>query len=81
VAMLVQARDKTVRLLPALPGQWPSGRIEGALLRGGIRVDELDWNPDRVVVRLTGPDSDITVIGPRGSEATVRLGQRLEMEA
>ena len=81
VAMLVQARDKVIRLLPAVPRQWPSGRIEGALLRGGIRLDELDWNADRVVVRLTGPDSDVTVIGPRGMQASVRLGQRLEMEA
>jgi hypothetical protein len=81
VAMLVQARDNEIRLLPALPAQWPSGRIAGALLRGGIRVDELAWTPDRVTVRLSGPEREVTVIGPRGSEATVRLGRRLEMEA
>jgi hypothetical protein len=81
VAMLVQSRGASIRLLPAVPKAWRSGRIEGALLRGGIRVDELDWTPDRVVVHLTGPDTEVTVVGPRGSEATVRLGQRLEMEA
>ena len=35
--------DNEIRLLPALPGAWPSGRISGVLLRGGIRVDELAW--------------------------------------
>jgi hypothetical protein len=89
VAMLVQGRGDRVRLLPALPAAWPTGRIDGVLLRGGIRVDELSWEPGRVRVRLTGPDTALTVSGPRnsagGDAATVRLraGQAswLEMEA
>ena len=85
VAMLVQARGDQIRLLPARPASWPTGRIDGVLLRGAVRVDELSWEPGRVRVRLTGPDTDLTVIGPNGGTAAVRLraGQasRLEMEA
>ncbi len=83
--MLIRTRDERIRLLPACPKAWPSGRIAGVRLPGGIRVDELSWEPGRVELRLTGPDAVRTVIGPGGSVATVRLranqASRLEMEA
>jgi alpha-L-fucosidase 2 len=53
VEMLVQSADDEVRLLPALPSAWPSGRITGIRTRGGFEVD-LTWANgaiDRVVVR------------------------------
>ena len=46
---LVQAPDVasfsiplTVKLLPALPKKWPSGKINGVRIRGGITLD-LQW--------------------------------------
>jgi hypothetical protein len=52
-AMAVGSTRDELRLLPALPRQWPSGRITGLAARGGIVVDELCWSGDVVEVQLT----------------------------
>jgi alpha-L-fucosidase 2 len=53
VEMLVQNDEGEIRLLPALPKAWPTGRITGIRARGGFELD-LSWKDgiaDRVVVR------------------------------
>ena len=72
--MLVSAGEGTpsdpVRLLPALPGAWPDGRITGVRTRGGVSVD-LDWRAGRpAVLRL----HDAAGVGPR--EVTVSFAGR-----
>jgi len=47
VEMLIQARNGKVFLLPALPKQWPSGRIEGVRLPGNAEAT-LTWNDGKV---------------------------------
>ncbi len=51
--MLVQSDEDEIRLLPALPSAWPSGRVTGLRTRGGFEID-LSWKDgavDRVAVR------------------------------
>ena len=38
IEMLVQSRTGRLRLLPALPRHWPSGRLSGVRARGGLEL-------------------------------------------
>lgn len=67
-AMLVGSTLDAIDLLPALPPAWPAGSIRGLAARGGIKVKELSWSPDRI---------QVTLIAGRGSS---RLRQRKNLD-
>jgi hypothetical protein len=48
IKMLVSSKPGEVELLPALPKQWPTGRIEGILCRGQIAIERLEWDTEEV---------------------------------
>ena len=59
----------TLHLLPALPPQWPQGRVTGLRARGGFAVD-VEWRGGRVT------RAEVRSLG--GRTAYVRCGVRLE---
>jgi len=48
IKMMVGSRPGEIDLLPALPTQWPTGRIEGILCRGQIAIERLEWDTEEV---------------------------------
>jgi alpha-L-fucosidase 2 len=55
--MLVQSSESAIRVLPALPQQWPIGNLKGVRVRGGGKVD-LEWhNGHLALLRLSADHS------------------------
>ncbi|NGY64680.1 glycoside hydrolase family 95 protein [Lentzea sp. NEAU-D13] len=73
--MLLQSHTGEIRLLPALPGAWPTGVVRGLRARGGVVVD-LWWDEGELrAVGLRALDDEKTVVlryRDRTAEVTVR---------
>jgi hypothetical protein len=76
IKMLVASEPGEVSLLPALPGAWPEGSIQGALCRGQIEVEHLQWSEDAAKAKLRSQKQQtITLTMPAGaSDAQVTSG-------
>ena len=62
IKMLVASDLGRIQLLPALPAAWPSGRIEGVLCRGAIRIHCLQWDGNQIEVTLSSAESQTIVL-------------------
>jgi len=71
--MLVGSELGKIRLLPALPEQWPTGSIEGVLARGAIEIERLEWDPEEVEVELRSSKSQTISLELDGKLHTVSL--------
>jgi len=67
--MLLQSHRGAIRLLPALPREWPEGAVRGLVARGGYVVD-LQWEEGRL--------RHAAVTSTRGGACRVRLVQGQE---
>jgi alpha-L-fucosidase 2 len=65
VEIFLQSQDGEIRLLPALPSEWPNGSVTGLRARGGFIVD-ITW--------ANGLLQTATIRGPVDSQCTVRYG-------
>lgn len=67
--MLVQSHGGRLRLLPALPGAWASGRVSGLRARGNMAVD-IAWKDGRAISAALRPGSDgaYRIAPPKGQK-------------
>ena len=71
--MLVQSTATSIRILPALPRQWPSGSLKGVRARGGAQVD-VTWKDGRLTeLRLRSGQAKTYTVAYGERTATVRL--------
>ena len=65
--------DGKIDLLPALPKEWPKGALRGALLRGQIHVQQIQWDMstgDMSLDMTSGKDQIVLLRLPEGYSIT-----------
>ena len=83
IKMLVASEVGSLELLPALPSQWPKGRIEGVKARGQLTIRHLEWDGDRILLGLNSAvRQNLKLEAPGGlTEARVIKGRARVTEA
>jgi hypothetical protein len=76
IKMLVASSPGKIRLLPALPAQWPAGRIEGVLCRGEVEIKRLQWDGKQVEITLRSakPQTIVLDLPAQITQLTVTRG-------
>jgi alpha-L-fucosidase 2 len=82
--MLLQSEAGEIELLPALPKEWPAGRVAGLRVRGGYQVD-LAWNEGSLVSatikNVSGDGSCRVRLGSSVVELTIAKGKTKVLHA
>ncbi|MDC6387687.1 glycoside hydrolase family 95 protein [Maribacter sp. PR1] len=82
IEMLMQSRDDTIFLLPALPDTWESGSITGIKARGGYEV-ALEWENTQLkktVITATVAGNPTIIYDGKQKEITLQQGQTVEVD-
>ena len=75
--MLVQSTDQEIRLLPALPQEWPNGSLVGVRVRGGGKMNLLwkDGHLARLTLQAYHPLHYNVIYGPESREVRISPGR------
>lgn len=75
--MLVQSHEKIIRILPALPKSWKSGRVKGLKARGNITID-IEWENGRCT-KLTciSKSKQKRIFNINGKDYTIKMKGKL----
>ncbi|WP_433167392.1 glycosyl hydrolase family 95 catalytic domain-containing protein [Kribbella sp. CA-247076] len=79
--LLIQSHTDTIRLLPALPAEWPDGSFRGLRARGGLAFD-VTWQGRRITAATVRADHSGTHrIAVAGEVVTVSMtaGEQLDL--
>ena len=76
--MLVQSHEGFLRLLPAVPTQWPRGEAKGIHARGGYSVD-IAWDGTRYCAKITAQTTGTLKLAD-GREFSHQPGETLTIQ-
>ena len=75
---LMQSKDNTIIILPALPDKWANGHIHGLTARGGVKVD-IDWTDGKLTKLTLDGKGDFDVVYG-GRKVSVTLDGQKDIE-
>jgi alpha-L-fucosidase 2 len=74
--ILLQSWGGEIRILPALPTAWASGKVRGIRARGGVSAD-IEWDEGRLrSILLSGPAGSIHTLRYDGRKWTAKLNSK-----
>jgi len=82
IQMLVGSEVGEIRLLPALPEQWPTGSVEGVLARGAVEIERLEWTLSSATVALRSKKTQTLALklGDKTQEVALPAGETITIK-
>jgi len=80
--MLVQSDENEIKLLPALPKAWETGKVKGICARGGFEI-AMQWDKQsltEVIVSSKNGGSTVLVCGNKRKKITLQANQKIKVD-